>query len=62
MLNKKDFEKYKNDVKKIKGIMADMQKYILDHDLKIKKELVTEIDMQVTRETMETEFHERIKD
>ena len=45
MLNKKDFEKYKNDVKKIKGIMVDLQKYVLDHDLKIKKDLVTETDM-----------------
>jgi hypothetical protein len=42
MLNKKDFEKYKNDIKKIKAIVADMQKYVTDHQLIINKELVKE--------------------
>ena len=31
MLNKKEFEKYKGDIKKIKAIMTDMQKYVTEH-------------------------------
>lgn len=31
MINKKHFEKYKGDIKKIKGIVADMQLHVQEH-------------------------------
>ena len=31
MINKKEFEKYKSDIKRIKDIMTDMQKYVTEH-------------------------------
>ena len=61
MINKKDFEKYRNDIKKIKDIISDMQKYVTQHQLSIKKDLVTEKQLKIEREMIENDYLDRLK-
>ncbi len=47
MINKKEFGKYKSDVKRIRNIAVDMQKYVMEHELKINRELATSVDLKL---------------
>ena len=61
MLNKKEFERYKSDIRKIKAIMTDMQKYVTEHQLAIKRDLVTNTQLKLQNELMTDDYMERFR-
>ena len=53
MLNKKHLNKCRDDVKRIKTIMSEMQQYVQNHQVIIDREMVNEEKLRITAELME---------
>ena len=61
MLNKKQFAKAKEDIKKIKGILADMQIYVTEHQIRIKDDLIDDEKLKISMELLEEDMDRRMK-
>ena len=61
MLNKKHLNKAKEDIKKIKTLMVEMQAYVQDHQITIKQDMVDEDKLKITAELLENQMYDKIK-
>lgn len=61
MMNKKQFAKSKEDIKKIKGILADMQVYVTEHQIRIKDDLIDDEKLKISMELLEEDMDRRMK-
>jgi hypothetical protein len=61
MMNKKQFAKSKEEIKKIKGIVADMQVYVTEHQIRIKDDLIDEEKLKISMELLEEDMDRRMK-
>ena len=60
-MNKKQFAKSKEDIKKIKGIIADMQVYVTEHQIRIKDDLIDDEKLKISMELLEEDMDRRMK-
>lgn len=61
MLNKKHLNKARDDIKKIKQLMVEMQAYVQDHQIAIKQDMVDEDKLKITSELLENSMSDKIK-
>lgn len=61
MLNKKHLTKTREDVKKIKKLMMEMQEYVTQHQITIAQDMVDSDKLRITFELLETQMQDRIK-
>ena len=61
MMNKKHLTKVRDEVKRMKTMMAEMQVYVQEHQVKIAQDLVGEDKLKVTFELLEGQMHDRIQ-
>ena len=61
MMNKKQFSKAKEDIKKIKGIVADMQIHVTEHQVRIADDLIDEEKLKISMELLEEDMDRRMK-
>ena len=53
MLNKKHLSKTRDDVKKIKKLMMEMQAYVQEHQVAISQDMVDENRLKIATELLE---------
>jgi hypothetical protein len=61
MMNKKHLSKAREDIKKIKRLMVEMQAYVQDHQIAIKQDMVDEDKLKITAELLENQMYDKIK-
>ena len=61
MLNKKHLAKNREDVKKIKKLMMEMQAYVQEHQIIISQDMVDESRLKIATELLENQLQDRIK-
>ena len=61
MMNKKQFSKAKEDIKRIKGIVAEMQVHVSQHHVRIQDDLIDEDRLKISIELLESDFERRLK-
>ncbi len=53
MMNKKHLNKCRDEVKKMKQVMTELQQYVQQHQLLINRELVNEDKLKITAELLD---------
>ena len=53
MLNKKQFQKTRDDLKKVKHILVEVQHYVKNHELIINEDMVNDKKLQISIELVE---------
>ena len=59
MINKKHLQKARDDIKKVKHILSEMQGYVQQHEITIKQDMVNEDKLKITFELLESQIKER---
>ena len=60
MLNKKHLNKTREDVKKMKTVMNELQQYVQQHQITINRDLVNDEKLKITVELLEDQIKERM--
>ena len=60
MMNKKHLNKVRDEVKRMKTMMSEMQVYVQEHQVKIAQDLVGEDKLKVTFELLEGQMQDRV--